>query len=280
MRMALAQFRPILFDKPANLATAMRVIADAAAARADLVVFPELFLTGYFTRDQTRALAEHADGPALKLMATQARAHRIAVAMGFAEAERGGDALYNAVCVFSAAGDLAGCYRKVHLYGEESRYFSPGDDCVVADVAGCRIGLMICFDLEFPESARLTALKGAQILVVSSANMSPFETYQETYLKARALENHAFAVVANRVGTEDEVRFFGGSGACDPFGRELCRGGAEETLLVTDLDLSLLAQSRTLFDYFTVRRPGLYGPLAQPGPAPRLSGGPTPPLAR
>jgi len=263
MRVALAQLRPVLGDKSANLATAARVIAEAAAARADLVVFPELFLTGYFTREHTREIAEHSDGPSLKILAAHARAHRIAVVMGFPEADRARDAVYDAVCLISAAGELEACYRKLHLYGEEHRYFAAGNEHAVTTVAGCRIGLMICFDIEFPELARLVALQGAQILLVSSANMSPFESYQEAYLKARALENHAFVVLTNRVGTEETVQFFGGSGACDPLGRVLCRAGAEETLLIADLDLSLIAQSRRLFDYFTSRRPGLYGLLAQ-----------------
>jgi len=263
MRVALAQLRPVLGDKPANLATAARVIADASAARADLLVFPELFLTGYFTREHTREIAEHVDGSTLKILAAHARAHRIAVVIGFPEADRARDTVYNAVCLISATGEFEACYRKIHLYGAEHRYFSAGSEHVVVTIAGCRVGLMICFDIEFPESARITALQGAQILLVSSANMSPFESYQEAYLKARALENHAFVVLTNRVGTEENVQFFGGSGICDPLGRVVCRAGADETLLVGDLDLSLIAQSRGLFDYFASRRPGLYGPLAR-----------------
>jgi predicted amidohydrolase len=88
------------------------------------------------------------------------------------------------------------------------------------------------------------------------------------YLKARALENHAFVVLVNRVGTEENVRFFGGSGVCDPFGRVSYRAGEEETLLIADLDPSLIEESRRSFDYLADRRPAFYGPLARAdGPA-------------
>ena len=263
MRVALAQMRSVPLDKSSNMAAAARLVADAGTAGADLVVFPELFLTGYFTRQRTHELAEPADGPSLKALGAHARAHRIAVALGFPEADRTSDAVYNAVCLISATGQLMGCYRKMHLYGEEPRYYSAGDRPVVADVAGCPVGLLICYDLEFPESARLAALRGARILVVSSANMSPFEPHQDAYLRSRALENHAFVVIANRVGAEEDVQFFGGSAACDPLGRVCCRAGGEEALLVADLDLSLIQESRRQFDYFSSRRPGMYGPLVR-----------------
>jgi predicted amidohydrolase len=230
-------------------------------------VFPELFLTGYSTREQTPALAEPVGGAAIAALARCAREHGTAVVMGFPELDPGRGVVYDAVCVISADGRTVGCYRKTHLYGEEERYFARGDRYTVVGVGGYPVGPMICFDVEFPEVARILALRGARVLLVSSANMTPFERYQETYLRSRALENHVFCALVNRVGSEEATTFFGGSGVCDPLGRLLCQGRTDEDLLLADLDLSLIDEARRPLDYLSRRRPRLYGALVRHTPA-------------
>jgi predicted amidohydrolase len=272
VRIALAQMNPALGNKAANLAAAEGTISVAAARGAEIVLFPELFLTGYFTRGQTRALAEPAGGASIAALAQCARTHHVAVVMGFPELDPPRDAVYDSVGLIAADGRVMGCYRKTHLYGEEGRYFAPGDRYDVVGFGACLAGPMICFDVEFPEVARILALHGAQVLLVSSANMTPFQPHQEIYLRARAVENHAFVALVNRVGMEERVEFFGGSGVSDPMGRLLCQARNTEELLLVDLDLSLIDQAREPLDYFSNRRPGLYGPLvaapSDPGVAP------------
>jgi predicted amidohydrolase len=185
--------------------------------------------------------------------------------IGFPETDPGRDALYDSVSLISNDGRVVACYRKIHLFGEEHRYFAPGDQLTVVPLGDCSAGAMICFDVEFPEVARILALRGAQVLIVSSANMKPFETHQKAYLQTRALENHAFVALVNRVGSEEDVEFFGGSGVCDPFGRFLCHAGDGEQLLFADIDLSLIEQSQAPLSYLSNRRPELYGPLTETG---------------
>ena len=262
MRVALAQLTPCLGDKAKNVARAEWAIRDAAARAADVVLFPELFLAGYFMRERTRVLAEPLSGPSISAVARCAGMHHVAVVMGFPELGFGGNAVYDSACVIDNRGEVRGCYRKIHLFGEESRYFAAGNDYSVVLVGDHPAGIMICYDVEFPEVSRILALRGAHVLLVSSANMKPFETYQEVYLRARALENHAFVALVNRVGSEEQVEFFGESNVCDPLGHLLCRAEGGERLLFADIDLSLIARSRETLDYLSNRRPELYTPLA------------------
>jgi len=208
IRIALAQLDAALGDKAANVSSAARAMRAAADQQAELVMFPELFLTGYFTRDRTAGLAESLDGPSLGAIRAYARDYRVMALVGFAERDPGSGRLYDSVCLVSRDGGVIGHYRKTHLYGDEPRYFAAGEACEAVGLDACRVGLMICFDVEFPEVARILALQGARLLLVSSANMTPFETHQDVYLRARALENHAFCALVNRVGTEENARFF------------------------------------------------------------------------
>jgi len=259
----LAQLEPALGDKAANVAAAVRAIRAAADRDAELVLFPELFLTGYFTRARTAELAEPPDGPSIAAVRACSREHRVMTVIGFPERDPRSGLTYDSVCLISRDGAVSGCYRKTHLYGDESRYFAAGDVCEPVDIGVCRAGLMICFDVEFPEVARILAIRAATLLLVSSANMTPFETYQEVYLRARALENHCFCALVNRVGTEEDTRFFGRSAVSDPFGRLVCLASDREELLVVDLDLSQTSHAQGPLRYLESRRPGLYGAIVQ-----------------
>jgi (R)-amidase len=198
----------------ANARTAARMLEQHPDA--DLAVFPELFLTGYVL-DGVEDLAAGPDSPPLAQVADAARRARTAVVIGFIE--RLGDAVANSVACLDSDGTLAGVYRKTRLFGAEAEAFVPGDRLLVTRLAGRNVGLLICFDVEFPELGRALARAGADVLVTASANMEPFGHDHEVAVPARALENHIPHLYVNCCGSLDGLRFVGRSCAIDAHGR-------------------------------------------------------------
>lgn len=261
-KVALAQTQPALFDKDANLQKASAYIQQAAQAGASVVIFPELFLTGYMLAGRTQEMAEPLSGPSLERVTELARTNRIAVQMGFAELDPSDHKVYDSAFWISKSGKLEGCYRKTHLYGPENGWFSRGSIPACFETELGRVGVLICYDLEFPEPPRLLALNGAQWLAVSTANMKPNEHLQEIFIQSRASENRVWVAVCNRVGVEESVDFFGGSAVSSPFGEMIVQAGQTETLLLAEMDLSSAGQARLNADYLADRRPELYRGLS------------------
>jgi predicted amidohydrolase len=261
-RVALAQTEPRLFDKAANLEKAARYIGEAASQGAGVVIFPELYLTGYTLGNRAVEMAETTGGPYVSQVAALARSHGIAVVMGYAELDEEGRSAYDALFLTDQAGQVIGSYRKTHLYSKENDWFTAGTETPVFGWAGQKVGPLICYDLEFPEMTRLLALQGAEWLAVSTGNMRPYEHLQEVYVQARAAENRVWVALANRVGREGEIEFFGESAVSDPFGRIVAKAGNTESLLLAEIDLSLNARACFDGDYLAERKPHLYSLLA------------------
>jgi predicted amidohydrolase len=243
-----------------GLAALDEAARTAAAAGARLLVTPELSLTGYALGDGVAERAEPADGTGARAVSRIAAAHRIALVYGYPERGPGSGALYNSAALVGADGTVLAGYRKTHLYGGyESRHFTPGDRLVVqADLEGVRTGILICYDVEFPEAVRAHALAGTELLVVPTALMRPYEIVAETLLPARAWENQLYIAYADRVGTEGEFDFAGLSALAAPDGSVPARAGRDEALLLADVDTGLLHASRAQNGYLTDRRPELY----------------------
>jgi (R)-amidase len=251
MRAVLVQATPAPGDLEANLAFACAAI-DAAAGRsggAELVAFPEMFLGGYRIRDQ-RPIAPDV----LALVGTAARSAGVTVVIGGPEAVDGG--LANSAFVFAPSGELAGVYRKTHLFGAERGAFVPGSELAPIEAGGRRLGVMVCFDVEFPEVARTLALRGAELLVTISANMEPFEDDHDAFVRARALENERPHLYVNRTGSESGAVFVGRSQAVDAEGRVLAVAGAEPETLTVEVPPPGRRDERT--QYLAQRRPELY----------------------
>src|SRR5512146_526899 len=210
-RIALAQLEPQLFDKEANLAKAERAIASAASAGAAAILFPELYLTGYALGQRAVEMAESWTGVSATRVAEAAHRHHIAVLMGFAELAPNAAAAYDSVLAVDPSGQIAGSYRKAHLFKAESDCFLPGDRPLMLDFGLGRVGVLICYDLEFPEAVRDLALRGAQWVATCTGNMTPNQHIQEIYVQSRAAENRLWVAVANRIGREADLDFFGGS---------------------------------------------------------------------
>jgi predicted amidohydrolase len=261
MRLAVVQFRPTHRDLDANTAFIERTIASVDA---DLLVFPELATSGYFftTRADAASVAEDVHGPHLsRIIAAAERAGRFVVC-GFAE--RDGARTYNAAVVCGPSLPPT-VYRKTHLFYKETMCFDPGDTgFVVVDLPGldCRLGIMICYDWRFPESARTLALKGADVIACPSNLVTHI---WRMAMPVRALENKVYLAVANRDGEETEdgetVTFNGQSVIYGFNGDVLTSADAEgEAILVADITP---AHTRTksfnsINDIFADRRPEHY----------------------
>jgi predicted amidohydrolase len=257
-RLALAQLEPRLFDKTGNLDKAEKAIRKAAAQDAAVVIFPELYLTGYTLAGRANELAEPLDGPSGRRVAELARDNRVAILMGFAERSDEGGKPYDAVLIADARGRLCASIRKTHLFHEEKNWFIAGEALQVVDFGlGCT-GVLVCYDLEFPEAARALALRGAGWIATCTGNMAPNQHLQEVYLQSRAAENRLWVAAANRIGREGDLLFFGGSAVANPEGRLTAQAGDQETVLCADIDLTCAEPARRNADYLADRRADLY----------------------
>ncbi|WP_405878390.1 carbon-nitrogen hydrolase family protein [Streptomyces sp. NBC_01136] len=274
MRTALLQSS----GRPGSIVENLKVLdaaaGRAAAAGAGLVAAPEMFLTGYAIGDDIARLAEPADGACADAIAEIATRHGVAVVYGYPEREgersemgvppaEGRGSVYNSAQLIAADGTRLANYRKTHLFGSFERdHFTPGDQPVVqADLNGLRVGLMICYDVEFPENVRAHALAGTDLLVVPTAQMHPFQFVAESVVPVRAFENQMYVAYVNRVGPEGEFEFVGLSTLTGPDGIARTRAGRGEELVLADADPAFLAASREANPYLKDRRPGLYGSL-------------------
>lgn len=261
LRTALLQTSGLPGSVAGNLRVLEEAAAAAAAAGAGLLVCPEMFLTGYAIGDDVPRLAESAAGPGAEAVAGIAGRHGLAVLYGYPE--RDGERIFNSAQLIDAAGSRLARYRKTHLFGAfEHTWFTPGEQPVVqADLAGVRVGVMICYDVEFPENVRAHALAGTDLLLVPTAQMRPFEFVAEHVVPVRAFESQMYIAYANRAGQEGEFDFVGLSCLAGPDGTARARAGRGDELVVGDVDPELLSVSRSANPYLRDRRPGLYASL-------------------
>jgi omega-amidase len=249
----------------------------AVADDSDLVVLPECVLTGYiplkgYDQGKKRALARSAaacwEGELPRLVA-ETRDRRAAVVVGHMEPSTMRNEMHNSLS-FAEGGEILGTYRKVHLPVEENHYFSPGDGSVVVDARVGRVGLIICYDILFPESARAAALGGAEILCVSSnwLDLANLVELSRVLPVARALEDQLHVVFVNGVG-ELEARgrrfsLFGQSRIVDACGAVLAASDDSESVITAVLEASRLEAASDVFPVLRDRRPETYGELVAP----------------
>jgi predicted amidohydrolase len=268
---------------PQNLETALRGIADAARAGADLVVLPELFLGPYFCQrpDDRTAFdrAEPVPGPTTEALSAAARAHRV-VLVGGSVYEKAPDGKYfNTALLFAADGGLLGTYRKTHvpedpLYHEQ-HYFALGDTGVrVFATSLGQIAPLICYDQWYPEAARLATLQGAELLVYPTAigtidesvehNLTgDWERMWRSAQVGHAAVNNVYVAAVNRVGQEGAITFWGGSFVAGPDGAVLAQGGAGEEIVLAKCDLARVAALQEAWRFLPNRRPEMYGDLVR-----------------
>lgn len=228
---------------------------DAAvrAADADLFVTPEMYVGGYnIGPDRVAELA--AMSPNIGAIA---KATNTTIVCGMATT---GDKPFNSAAVFGADGQEVTRYHKTHLFGDLDRsQFGAGPVMPpVFALGNWTIGLAICYDIEFPEIARLLAALGADLIVVPTANMTPFDSVPMRLVPARAEENEAFVAYANYIGAEGNLTYGGLSCICGPDGNDIARAAQDETLLTAHLDRATLDAHRALIHHTADRRTDLY----------------------
>jgi omega-amidase len=267
VRIGLIQMR-VVENKQANLRTALERIAECARQGAQIVSLPEMFCCPYHTANFP-VYAEAQGGPAWSALSAAARASQVTLVGGSMPEVDAAGRVYNTCYVFDPAGVQVGKHRKVHMFDiaipgkqtfRESDTLTPGDSWTVVDTPFCKLGVAVCYDLRFPELARLMVQEGARVFVIPGAfNMTTGPAHWEVLFRARAVDNQVFALGC--APTRDENASYvsyANSLVVTPWGEVTQRLGAEEGLLLADLDLDQVDRVRAELPLLKQRRTDLY----------------------
>lgn len=263
---AIAQLASVPGDKEANLKSIEKTASRAKERHANLLIFPELFVPGYVVRDQMYELAEEIPGNATQYVERIAKKTGLHIIFGMAELAKNTQATLHNVSVLIGPKGLIGKYRKMYLpthsIFEEKRYFRPGYKPATFETDIGKIGLIVCYDLYFPEVTRQERLEGAQLIVCISASPSVRRTFFETLTAARAIENTAFLAFVNLVGIQDGLQFWGGSRLLGPNGRPILQAKYEdEDFLVHEIDYKDIRSVEAFVPTLKDLRPELFDRL-------------------
>lgn len=257
LTVSLAQIDIALGDPTANLQKAEQWVAEAKRRGSDLVVFPEMWTTG-FDWPNLSALADR-QAEVVSAVAELARTYEIWLngsMLALDESNRP----TNTSILFDPQGQPAGLYRKIHLFSlmDEDQHLAAGQHLTTVETPWGQNGLAICYDLRFAEMFRSYALQGVNLVFLPAEWPHPRLAHWRTLLRARAIENQMFMIGVNRVGSDDKSRFFGHSAIIDPWGNALVEAGESEILLTATLDTDQVAEVRQKIPVFRDRRPDLY----------------------
>lgn len=267
IRVAVVQMHPQLGKVEDNLIAMGKYLDQICSeAKMDLVVFPELAITGYELGLRFTDVAERVPGHAVNLLAQRAADYGTHIIFGLVTKEKVESVLYNAAVVLGPDGELLGEYRKLHLPGEERLAFRTGFRLPIFETTFGKIGVLLGWDLAFPEAARCLALDGADLLCVcANWGHSPaqdpglFVEEWRTYIQARALENSLYVVASNRIGEEYSYHFFGDSMVIGPRGELYASIDEEiEGYAVTLVDLDAVRKTREELQLIQCRQPQSY----------------------
>jgi len=252
-------------DVAGSLARLDHTAARARKLGADLLVCPEMSLTGYaIGAEAVQALAEPADGPLALAVGEVARRHGLAIVYGYPQRHPEGQRPFNAVQLIDDQGQGLIRYAKTHLFGDVDRaQFSPGPGLSgVIEWRGWRLGLLICYDVEFPEAVRVLGLQGADLVLVPTANMRDFDAVPHLLVPARAYENRLWVAYANACGHDAVFDYGGLSTVADPMGSILAQASRDEDLLTVTLHQGDCGAARGQGQWPS-RRPELYEALVR-----------------
>ena len=268
VNVALAQISCKVGDKKHNINVMKNNIKRAKEKGANLVIFPELSLSGYLNRDLAYELAEPIPGSSIYSLEETAKKENIYIVFGMPEqSEKAHAVLYNTAVLLGPDG-LIGKYRKTHLpthsVFEEKRYFRLGYEAPVFETEIGKMGLTICYDMFFPEISRLLRLKGSQLIVCISASPAVRSRFFEVFTAARALENTVFLAYVNLVGVENGLQFWGGSRIIAPDGSILAKANYdEEDLVIGTIDYADLERAEAFVPTLRDLRPELFNSLRE-----------------
>lgn len=257
LTVSLAQIEVIPGDPQTNLNKADGWIAEAARRGSEIVVFPEMWTTG-FDWDRLQELSA-SSGEMVAEVAALAKKYKIWLAGSFLALNESGHAT-NTFILFDSNGQPAGLYRKIHLFGlmAENRHLAPGKGLTRVETPWGQAGLAICYDLRFPEMFRTYALNGVMLVLLPAQWPHPRLAHWQTLLRARAIENQVFMIGVNSVGQDQMSKFCGHSALIDPWGNKVVEAGETELLLTATIDTELVAEVRQKITVFNDRQPELY----------------------
>jgi len=262
IKVELAQIDIADGNLEATLARILQII-ETTAADIDLLVLPESCLGGFPNKANRAQLAEALDGASLTAIGRSAQSQGISVALGFTEVDNG--RFFNSSVLIEPEQGIVLHYRKTHLWPGEVAIVEAGNRLVTTLWKDIRVGFLICYDIEFPETARALGQLGVDLLLVTNGNFDPDGPVHRTCIMARAMENQAFAVMVNRSGYYQDLAFCGGSAVVNPFGQLLAEAGRDETRISLSLDLEQLAASRRAYRYRLDQRIQLPGKIIEQG---------------
>ncbi len=246
-------------DLNANLQRLTTTAADAASQNVQLLVTPETSLCGYnLSLEANRKVAQPAQGDLTDAVSTLCQQHNMAIAYGFVEQD--GDSYYNTVQLIDKTGKILQRYRKSHLWGAMDNALFTAGDAILPPVTidGWQVGMLICYDVEFPENARTHALAGAELIIVPTALAGDWYTVAERVVPVRAYENQLFIAYANFCGEENDCHYAGRSCISGPDSEDLARAKTDATLLVATLNKNSIDSIRKEIPYHQDRLPSLY----------------------
>jgi omega-amidase len=258
LTVSLAQMSVKDGDPRKNWAVMQELTQEAVRRGSDLVVFPELWDTGYVL-DKAKELASPLSGGLFAQVAALSRASNIFILGSMLE--KRGVGVYNTTAVFSPRAGVMGAYRKIHLFGplQEPQFLSPGEAPLSVDLPWGTTGIAICYDLRFPELLRRYAVDGAKVLVLPAGWPAARINHWRVLVQARAIEDQYFVVACNRVGEYNDTVFGGHSMVIDPWGDLVGEAGDGETLLTVKIDTDMVDPIRAKIPVMQDRRPNLYG---------------------
>lgn len=257
LTISLAQMRITLGDVRKNFNVMQEWSAEAARRGSHLVVFPELWSTGY-ALDQAKDLASVLNSGMFAQVTTVAQQNKISIVGSILE--KRGVEVANSAAFFAPNGRMMGVYRKIHLFRlmDEDKWLQPGSSPLAMDLPWGQTALAICYDLRFPELFRRYAAEGAKMIIIPAEWPIERVEHWRILLQARAIENQCYIVACNAAGLTGETTFGGHSMIVDPWGKIVIEGGDSPMMLTAEIDVDTVDEIRQRIPVFEDRRPDLY----------------------
>lgn len=259
MKVACLQMDMLLAKPEENFSHAAELVKRAMKDKPDVLVLPETWNTGFFPRENLQALCDRDGSRVRQVFGALAERYQVNIVAGSVSNVRGGK-VYNTAMVFDRTGACIASYDKTHLFTPmgEDNYYTPGDRLCTFVLDGVKCGLIICYDVRFPELTRSLTVPGLDMLFVVSQWPKVRTFHLRSLTTARAIENQMFLVCCNSCGTAGQTVYGGNSAIIDPWGETVALAGETEEILTADCDLQILTNIRGSIPVFRDRRPSLY----------------------
>ena len=259
MKVACLQMDMLLAKPEENFSHAAKLVKQAMDAQPDVLVLPETWNTGFFPRENLQALCDRDGSRVRQVFGALAAQYQVNIVAGSVSNLRDGR-VYNTAMVFDRTGACIASYDKTHLFTPmgEDNYYTPGDRLCTFSLDGAKCGLIICYDVRFPELTRSLTVPGLDMLFVVSQWPKVRTFHLRSLTTARAIENQMFLVCCNSCGTAGQTVYGGNSAIIDPWGETVALAGETEEILTADCDLQILTNIRGSIPVFRDRRPSLY----------------------